>query len=76
MNHERRKALLAIRNKLDEIKSEIESVKDDEQGYLDNMPDSFRDGEKGEAASAAIDQLDDAVNNLDSAVAAIEESEA
>ena len=40
----------------------IEDALDDEQEYFDNMPSSFQDGEKGEAAQEAIDSLQEAID--------------
>lgn len=76
MNKDRRKELDAImdaieaqREKLDNLKEafadiveSIESVRDDEQEYFDNMPESLQAGEKGMNAEAAVSQLEDAIS--------------
>lgn len=49
----------------EEIKGEIETLKDEEQDYYDNMPESFQNGDKGSIAQTAIDALDEAANDLD-----------
>lgn len=71
MNKERRKAIDALRerieniqNEINEIEGEIESVRDEEQEYFDNMPESFQSGDKGQAAEAAIEQLDGALESI------------
>lgn len=56
---------LALR--LDDISLAIESEKDDEEGKYDNMPESLQNGEKGEAMQAAIEALDSAMTNVESA---------
>lgn len=61
MNQERRK-------QIEEAKSILESARDDEQEYFDNMPDSLKDGEKGEKAQTAIDALDEAISACETAV--------
>lgn len=43
----------------------LTSARDDEQDYLDNMPESLQGGEKGELAQAAIDALDEAIDALE-----------
>ncbi len=58
MNNERRKRIEAAR----EI---VQEVKDDEEAALDNMPESFQDGERGQAMQEAIDALDDALSEMD-----------
>ena len=50
MNKPRRKQLMAISERLDELKSDLESVRDDEQNAFDQMPESFQSGERGQKA--------------------------
>lgn len=38
MNNERRKRIAAVIDKLDEAKSELEEIRDEEQEAFDNMP--------------------------------------
>ncbi len=75
MNKERRKALQDAVNLIEKIKDDIEEAKalietarDEEQDYFDNMPEGFQHGEKGEAAQSAITELDGAISSLDDAV--------
>ena len=72
MNAQRRKALAKLSTeaaeligKLEDLKSEIETLRDEKQEYFDNMPESLQSGDKGQAAEAAIEQMDEAYNALD-----------
>ena len=72
MNNERRKEIDRLMERvnsllsdLSEIRDSIESVCDEEQGYLDNLPENMADGERAEKSQAAIDALDEALNSLD-----------
>lgn len=72
MNNERRKEIDRLMERvnslladLSEIKDSIESVRDEEQGYLDNMPENMADSERAEKSQAAIDALDEALSSLD-----------
>lgn len=72
MNKERRKALDALiedldklRGQIDDLRDGIESIKDEEQDYYDNMPESFQNGDKGQLATDAIDNLQTAVDTLE-----------
>lgn len=47
MNKTRRKAIDDVVAKLQELRDEVESLRDEEQDYYDNMPESFQNGEKG-----------------------------
>lgn len=46
MNNDRRKLLREQLDILESVKTEIESLKDEEQDYADNMPDNLQDSEK------------------------------
>ena len=48
-----------------ELRERIEEIRDEEQGKLDNMPDSFRDSERGERQGEVCGYLDDAVDESD-----------
>lgn len=72
MNNARRKQIEMIKIRLweimevaSELRSELESVRDDEQDYLDNMPEGLRCSEKGEKAEAAIEALEEAISALE-----------
>ena len=54
MNNARRKEINTLIAELEDLKSRLESVLEEEQEYLDNMPESFQGGEKGEKAQSAI----------------------
>lgn len=71
MNNARRKAIAAIvadieklRASADAIAEAIEAVRDEESDYLDNMPESLQNGDKGERAQSAIDALDEALSAI------------
>lgn len=89
MNKVRRKEIEEIRGLLEkaqeliqEANERLETAKDEEQEYYDNMPAGIQDSEKGELATAAIEalesacytveeldgQIDDILGNLDTAV--------
>lgn len=64
MNNTRRNLIADLLIKVQDIHSEVDSLLAEEQEFLDNMPENFQNGEKGEHAQAAIDQLEAAVENL------------
>ena len=74
MNKERRTRITALQDKLREISSEIETIKDEEQEYYDNMPESLQGGDKGQAAEAAINALDEAYNEVEHAADNLDEA--
>lgn len=72
MNNDRRKALQEIIDTLQDAKMNLESLKDEEQDYYDNMPESLQGGEKGDRAEQAVSELEDAVNSIDEAMSSIQ----
>lgn len=70
MNNQRRKRIAAIIAPIEVLQafsladqiSELESVRDEEQDYFDNMPESLQGGEKGGNAEHAISQMEEALD--------------
>lgn len=52
------------------IADEIESIRDDEQEAHENLPDSMRDGERGDEMEYAISQLEEVLEPLEALGAA------
>ncbi len=73
MNKVRRKALTAITESLENLKGELEELRDEEQEYLDNMPESLQSSEKYYAAENATTTMDEGINNFCDVVDSINE---
>jgi len=76
MNNQRRKALEEMRAKLEDIKGDIEYLRDEEQEYIDNMPESLQSGEKHETAENAVTNMDEAINGLEDILSNVDEATA
>lgn len=63
----------AMTTTLSEIQSEIEAIRDEEQEYLDNMPEAMQSGSKGEVAQDAINNLESAYEPIGSLLSTLEE---
>ena len=74
MNKDRRARIQTLLNKLEDIKEDIDFIKDEEQEYYDNMPENFQMGEKGDKAQEAIDNLDYAYSSIEEVVEYLEEA--
>lgn len=74
MNQKRRDSISKIINALDDLKCQLETLCEEEQEYYDNMPESFQNADKGEAAQSAISALENAVSNLEDTVGNLEEA--
>lgn len=75
MNKTRRKQIANIRQRLaallataDDIKTDLETIRDEEQDYRDNMPESLADSDKAQASEAAIEAMDGVIQDLESLI--------
>lgn len=73
MNKDRRAAineqvetLENLRGQMADVLSAIETIYDEEQEYVDNMPESLQSSERGEAAATAAINLENAKSSLES----------
>jgi len=71
MNKDRRKQIKTeetdaseIVSKVEDLVSNLEEIRDEEQEYLDNMPENMQDGEKGDIARAAVESLESVIDAL------------
>lgn len=74
MNKDRRAQIQKLIDKLYEIQGDIDFLKDEEQEYYDNMPESIQAGEKGDKAQEAVDNLDYAYSSIDEVIEYLEEA--
>ncbi len=65
MNAKRRNKLAQIALQLDGLRTQLESLRDEEQEAFDNLPDNIKDTDRGEAAAEACEALDNAVSALE-----------
>lgn len=64
MNKIRRKQINEIIDALEIAMSSIESVRDDEQEYLDNIPENLQGSDRYSIAEDAVDNLDNAYDSI------------
>lgn len=71
MNKERRKRLQEVVDKLLDIQSELEAVKDEEQECYDNMPEGLQASSRGEEMEENVSYLEDAIEETDGLIESI-----
>ena len=71
MNEKRRKALRDIGVRLAAIKEDLDLLKSDEETALGNLPDSLQDSSRGTTMQEAIDTLEGADTDIESAIDAL-----
>ena len=73
MNRDRRKKLSKAFDKCAEIVDIIEQVRDEENDSYENLPDNFKNGEKGDEMMGFIEMLDEASGYIMDAQSVIEQ---
>lgn len=64
MNNKKRKELTNAVSLLNNAESIIESVRDDEQDCLDNMPENLEGSQQYSDMENAVDYLEEAMNSI------------
>jgi hypothetical protein len=59
---------------LEEANGIVEELKDELQNWLDNLPDSFREGDKGTELEEEIEKLESAISSLEEAQSVISDT--
>lgn len=73
MNKLGRKQIEAIISKLEDLRDEIETLKDEEQEKYDNLPESLQDSERGETFTDNVDNMETAYDDIDDAISNLQE---
>lgn len=68
MNNVRRKELRSIITEIENVKSRLDSVLNDEQDAFDNLPEGLQCSMRGEDMEEAIDAMESACDSLDEAI--------
>lgn len=74
MNDKRRKRLSEASALLSRASDIISDVLDEEQDCLDNMPENLQYSDRYESMEAAVDRLNDALSEIDSAENSLSEA--
>jgi hypothetical protein len=74
MNAKRRGEIRGLEARIELLRDELDALREEEQEYFDNMPESLQAGDRGERAEAAVAALDEAIEGLDDATTALAEA--
>lgn len=72
MNKIRRKELDNLVEQLVSIREILDNLKDDEQDYMDNMPENLQSSERYEKAENAVSDMELALDSIDEVISYIE----
>ena len=73
MNKARRKKLGKAFDKLCEVGDILSEVKEEENEAMENLPDNFRFGDRGEEMQNYIEMLDESIGYLSDAKSVVEQ---
>lgn len=73
MNNERRKRIADAISAIGKIESLIQNILDDEQDAYENMPEGVKTSENGMVSEEAQENLDSAIDALEEAISYLEE---
>ena len=62
MNKQRRKEIEALLERAEILKTDIETIRDEEQEYFEGMPENLHGSEKHERAEEAVALIEEAVD--------------
>ena len=72
MNRPRRAKLREIMDQIDELKTALEWLQEEEEEYRDNIPENMQGSERYEKADEACSNLYEAVSSMEEAISSIE----
>lgn len=68
MNNLRRKRIAKLVDMLSNVKEAFESIAEDEEEYIDNIPENLQNSSRYEEAEEALYNLNEVVSFLDDAI--------
>lgn len=68
MNNQRRMAIASVATQIETLISTLEHLVHQELHYFDNLPEAFRESEKGQRAEEAAGSLEEAKGDLENAL--------
>lgn len=68
MNTKRRKAISTIVDKLEELRMDLDVIREEEQEAYDNTPESLQETERYAQSEEAITAMEDADNSIGDAI--------
>ena len=73
MNNTRRKELQKLLERIEDLKTDLESVKSEEEEYFENIPENLQSSERYDLSERSITSMEDALSSLEDANQSIDE---
>lgn len=68
MNKQRKQKIKEVRQQIESCKNDLQIILDEEQDYFDNMPENLQGSIRGSDSEDAIDTLESCIDELDEIV--------
>ena len=68
MNKKRRQKIRDIRKEIENCKENLQKILDEEQDYFDNMPENLQGSVRGSDSEDAIDTMESCIDDLENII--------
>ena len=68
MNKQRRQKIRDVRKEIENCKENLQKILDEEQDYFDNMPENLQGSMRGSDSEDAIDTMENCIEDLENIV--------
>ena len=68
MNKQRRQKIRDVRKEIENCKENLQKILDEEQDYFDNMPENLQGSMRGSDSENAIDVLESCIEDLENII--------
>lgn len=68
MNKQRRQKIRDVRKEIENCKENLQKILDEEQDYFDNMPENLQGSMRGSDSEDAIDAMESCIEDLENIV--------
>lgn len=72
MNNQRRKEIKLLVDGLNDIVGKLEQICNDEEDYHDSIPENLQDSDRAISSEEAIDNLNEALENIENTICNLE----
>lgn len=68
MNKQRKQKIKEVRQQIETCKNDLQIILDEEQDYFDNMPENLQGSMRGSDSEDAIDTLENCIEELEEVI--------
>ena len=68
MNKKRRQKIRDVRKEIENCKENLQKILDEEQDYFDNMPENLQGSMRGSDSEDAIDTMENCIEDLENII--------